>query len=80
MTQLLRTTVGKAVAVTPNNDTDLPHGSAKAGLYVTVTGDVSFIIKGVTISLTAVPALTRLPFAADRVRATGTTATVYALY
>ncbi len=69
-----------AKAVTPNNSTDLPDGPAR-GLLVTVAGNVSFITAGgTTHNLTNVPAWTQLPIAASRVRSTGTTATVLALY
>lgn len=77
---LERNTAFRAAAVTPNDGTDLPGGAATCGLYVTVTGNVSFDVGGTTVSLLAVPVLTRLPFAATRVRSTGTTATVLALY
>ena len=66
-------------AVTPNDGTDLPGGAARA-LYVTVTGNVSFIdMEGNTVNLTAVPAFTVIPIAAMRVRVMGTTATVRTL-
>ncbi len=68
------------VAVTPSDTVDLPR-TAQKGLYVTVTGNVSFITTGGDIvSLTAVPAFTTIPFAVKRVRLTGTVGTVLALY
>lgn len=67
------------LAVTPSDTVNMTH-KADGGLYVTVTGNVSFICGGVTVALTAVAANTHLPFAATRVLATGTTGTVVALY
>ena len=50
-------------------------------LLTRTAGDVSFVTQGgTTITLTAVPAFTVIPIAASRVRATGTTAQVLALY
>lgn len=68
------------VSVTPSDTVDLPGGPATSGLFLLTTGNIVFVSNGVTVTLTAVPALTRLPFVASRVRATGTTATVLALY
>lgn len=69
-----------AVAVTPSDSADLPRTPARA-LFVTVTGNVSFITQGgETVSLTSVAANEILPFLITRVRSTGTTATVLALW
>lgn len=66
-------------AITPSNSVALPGGPARA-LYVTATGDVSFLdMEGNTVALTAVPAFTTIPIAAVRVNSTGTTATVRTL-
>jgi hypothetical protein len=68
-----------AMAVTPSDVDNLPS-AALGGLYVIVAGNVSFIdMNGVTHSLLAVPAFTRIPIQVRRVRATGTAATVLAL-
>jgi hypothetical protein len=77
---LNRTTFTGAYPVTPSDTVDLPNGKATGGLFVTVAGNVALIMHGVTLTFTAVPAFTRLPFAADRVKVTGTTATVLACY
>lgn len=59
---------------------DLTNGAARS-LYTITTGNVSFITFGGTqIDLTSVPAFTVIPIAASRVRSTGTTAQVVALY
>lgn len=59
---------------------DLTQGPARS-LMTRTAGDVSFVTQGgTTIALTAVPAFTVIPIAASRVRATGTTAQVLALY
>jgi hypothetical protein len=70
-----------ASAVSPHDTTPLfPDGQYAHALFVTVTGNVSFITPaGQTVSLTSVAANTRLDFCATHVRATGTTATVLAL-
>lgn len=69
-----------ADAVTPNDTTDLARPATK-GLFVSATGNVSFITTGGdTVSLTSVAANTLLPFSIKRVRSTGTTATVLALH
>lgn len=69
-----------AKAVTPSDSTDLPNGIARS-LLVIAAGNVSFITaKGTTQTYSSVPAYTVIPVAASRVRATGTTATVVALY
>lgn len=71
----------KAIAVTPSDTEDLPGGTALRGLYVTATGNVVFHDgSGVTNTLTAVAANTHIDIQAKRVLATGTTATVRALY
>lgn len=67
-----------ATTVTPNDGVDLP--ARAVGLYVAVTGNVSFITpSGITLSATAHP-VGVIPIPVARVRATGTTATVWALY
>ena len=68
-------------AVTPNDTTPIfPDGQYAHELFVSVTGNVSFITRaGETVSLLSVPAFTRLPAEATHVRSTGTTATVFAL-
>lgn len=76
---LQRATAKNAVAAALSDTVDLPM-PACCGLYVTVTGNVKFDVGPTTITLTAVPAFTRLPFMATRVWATGTTATVLACY
>lgn len=68
---------GGAFAIAPSNTVDLVVPAN--GLYVTVTGNVVFDCGGITITLTAVAANTKLPFRVTRVRATGTTATVIGL-
>lgn len=75
---LSRATYSTVSNVTPSDSTDLPRPAA-GGLFVTATGNVSFVCGGTTVNLTAVAANTRLPFVATRVRSTGTTATVVAL-
>jgi hypothetical protein len=72
-------TSANASAVTPSDSVDLPK-RADGGLYVSVTGNVVLIVGGQTITLTGVAANTIIPLAATRVKATGTTATVIALY
>jgi hypothetical protein len=64
-----------ALAVTPDNATDLSVVSR--GLYIGTTGDISVIMagNGQTVTFTAVPSGTLLPIAVSRVRSTGTTAT-----
>jgi hypothetical protein len=59
---------------------DLAAGAARS-LYTRTAGNVSFVtFGGTTIDLVSVPAFTVIPIAASRVRATGTTAEVLALY
>ncbi|RVC47590.1 hypothetical protein EN781_00190 [Mesorhizobium sp. M4A.F.Ca.ET.090.04.2.1] len=69
------------VAVTPDDSNDLPGGVCNA-LEVIATGDVACIAAADTaaITRTAVPAGTVILVRARRVKATGTTATVVALY
>lgn len=73
-------TYRRAVAVTPSDATDLPE-IASTALLVTATGNLSVVMeKGGQIDLLSVAANTLLPLRVARVRATGTTATVVALY
>lgn len=59
---------------------DLTNGAARS-LMTRTAGDVSFItLSGTQVDLAAVPAFTVIPIAASRVRTTGTTAQVLALY
>ena len=64
-----------AQAVTPNDGGDLP--TAARFLYVGVAGDVTLDTVGgeTAVLFKAVPARTQLQVRAQRVRATGTTAT-----
>lgn len=68
-------------AVSPSDAAPIfPHGQYAHELFVSATGNVSFITRaGDTVSLLAVPAFARIPAEATHVRATGTTATVFAL-
>lgn len=76
-----RQTAQRAVAVAPNDAADLPGGPATCGLLVTVTGNLVIqTVTGVDITLTGLPVFTRVPIAASRVKSTGTTASVLALY
>lgn len=69
-----------AAAVTPSDVADLPLKPCQA-LLVTVTGNLSVVMEaGGQMDLTSVAANTLLPLRVSRVRATGTTATVVALY
>lgn len=69
-----------AAAVTPSDAVDLPRKPTQ-GLLVTVTGNLSIVMEaGGQVDLTSVAANTLLPLRVLRVRATGTTATVVALY
>lgn len=65
----------KCVAVTPDNDNDLPGG--EAFLYVGGAGDVEIIAADDSTPeiLKNVPGGTTLPLSVKRVRAAGTTAT-----
>lgn len=70
----------RCAAVTPSDSTDL--GPVR-GLYVGVTGNVAIMAKGNDAAVTwvGVPAGSVLPVRAQRVMATGTTATdIVALY
>ena len=68
-----------AAAVTPS-DKDVPLKPTQ-GLLVTVTGDLSVVMEaGGQVDLTSVAANVILPLRVSRVLATGTTATVVALY
>lgn len=70
------------VAVTPNDSTNnVGAGNVAIGLWVTGTGDVSWIdVDGNTTTVTGITAGTMLPGSFARVRATGTTATgIFAL-
>lgn len=71
---------GKAVAVTPDDDVDLPSGICRA-LYIGGTGDlVVTMADGNDVTFTAVPAGV-FPIRVQRVKATLTTATaIVALY
>ena len=62
-------------AVTPNDDADLTTTSRS--LYIGTGGDVVVILKGDSAAVTfvSVPAGSVLPVRAQRVKATGTTAT-----
>lgn len=69
-----------AAAVTPSDVDDLPRKPCQ-GLLVTATGNLSVVMEGGgQVDLTGVAANTLLPLRVSRVRATGTTATVVALY
>lgn len=70
-----------ALALTPNDDTDLSNGATR-GIYVGVSGDIVAILCPGTTAVTfkSVP-VGVLPIEASRVKATGTTATnLLALY
>jgi hypothetical protein len=71
----------QAVAVTPDNTTDLATGVTRA-LYVGGAGNlVVTMANGVDATFTGVAAGTYLPVRVGRVKATGTTATaILALY
>jgi hypothetical protein len=66
-------------AVTPSDSTDLPT-RATGGLWVVATGNVVMIVGGTTVTLTGVAANTHIPLGASRVKSTGTSATLLALY
>ena len=69
-------------AVTPNDSTNLPLGTATA-LWIGGAGDVAIIAEGDTsaVTIVAIPAGTILPIRTKRVLSTGTTATsIVALY
>jgi len=70
------------VAVTPNDSTNnVGTGNVAVGLWITGTGNVSWIdVDGNTTTVTDVAAGTLLPGSFARVRSTGTTATgIFAL-
>lgn len=69
-----------ALAVTPNDGTDLANGVTRA-LYIGTAGDLSVVmVSGVTISFSNVP-VGILPIAVTRVRSSGTSALgIVALY
>lgn len=77
-----RGTTGPALgsrAITPSDSVAISGGPARA-LYVTVTGNLSFLdMEGNTVTLPSVPAYTAIPIACVRVNSTGTTATVRTL-
>lgn len=66
------------LAITPNDGTDLGHVSK--GLYAATAGDVAFITAGGETLTVAVVAGSFLPWFIARVKATGTTATVFGGY
>lgn len=67
-----------AAVVTPSDTVDLPF--AATGLLVTVAGNLSFLTTdNVIVNMTAAPVMV-IPVMVKRVRSTGTTATVVALY
>ncbi|PUB87068.1 MAG: hypothetical protein DBP02_02150 [gamma proteobacterium symbiont of Ctena orbiculata] len=68
-----------AATVTPDDNTDLPGGACVA-LYVSVTGNIAVTMhNGDSVTFENVP-VGPLGIAVKRVLATGTTATVLALY
>lgn len=78
------------LAVTPADGTDLPNGTSVA-LFVTGAGNISCDIESInpltgaltpiTVTISGIPANTRIGLRCSRVRATSTTATgIYALY
>jgi hypothetical protein len=71
-----------AIAVTPNDGADLPAAPSR-GLMVTAAGTGTLTIVtagGDTLALTGVTLNMIIPISTQRVKATGTTATVVALY
>jgi hypothetical protein len=69
----------QAVAVTPNDSTDL--SKTTRGLYIGVSGDVKVNIGGSTITFTAMAAGIIHPIGVTRVFSTDTTATnIVAVY
>lgn len=75
MNQLRSGVASGARVITPSNATNFPEGKASGGLYIGGAGNVSVETSSGTCVFTAVAAGTRLPIAATRVNATGTTAT-----
>jgi hypothetical protein len=74
----------KAAAVTPNDNADLPNFAVR-GLYVVAVGTLTVdpVDGAANVSLGTLPANavgTVIPIQVRRVRLTGTTATVLALY
>jgi hypothetical protein len=69
----------RAVAVTPNDDADLPSGVVK-GVVCLTSGDLSVVpldnADNAPVNFVDVPAGFVPPFIVRRVRSTGTTATV----
>lgn len=64
-----------AVAVTPSDTTDLNY--LTRAIYVGGGGDLTVVMaNGVTVTFSAVPAGTMLPIRVNRVRTTGTSATL----
>lgn len=64
-----------AIVITPDDNTDL--ALAPATLYVGGAGNLSVIMKSnQTVLFSNIPAGTFLPIQVDRVKATGTTATL----
>jgi hypothetical protein len=79
MSDILSQTYTGAKAVTVSDGTNDPAGPF-AGLIVTVTGNVAFVMpNGDTVALTSVANNTVIQFAVSRVKSTGTTATVLGL-
>lgn len=73
-------TAADVVPVTPNDSTDLPGGPCRA-LRVTGAGDLVFISVNGNTRTVPVVANEVVPWGAQRVLATGTTATgIFALY
>lgn len=69
----------KWFTVTPSNTVNLPAGCV--GLYVTTNGNVSIVgADDVAVTITGKVAGELMPVGPKRVNATGTTATVVALY
>jgi hypothetical protein len=70
------------ISVTPSDSADnVGAGNVAVGLYVTGTGNVSWVdVDGNTTTITGVAAGTILPGSFARIRSTGTTATdIFAL-
>jgi hypothetical protein len=72
-----------AQAVTPNDNTDLPNGTSGGLMVTSVAGGttLTFITSaGTTVALSGVTLNLVIPIACNRVKSTGTLATVAALY
>lgn len=69
-----------AVAVTPDDDNDLPR--TRASLYVGTAGNIVVVMEsGETVTFTNIQDGTFMPIRVNRVKATSTTATnIVALY